>query len=700
MKRALLVALLASCYPTPDFRGQRPCEEGVTPCPSGQVCIEDFCQARNQAARLGADLNGKVQRSIDGLGALSPVAGAVVEIVGAGLFAQTDEFGQFRLRAIPEGQHQLVVLTASGTDLAQPRFEGAEAGRFDLLVEAADVGGTLRRDLILSPRGDLAGRIVLDGLDPFADVHGGVVVFVPGVAGAGDITGPNGIFLLADLPAGEHEIRVESAAHGPFTFVAQVDALARNWFRLDEPIPPANQSLDRRIEGRVQGAEKLAGGSLQLLAFPLFASGKQSIALDQDGRFSADLASPGPYVISLRGAGFRPAQRSGILAGQTDVELQAIVVQGEDLDEDGTSDAEDADRDGDGCLNESDVMPNDPRGCLDADGDGLPDDLDNDDDGDGASDVEEARPGHDGVVTDHRAVNTTQDGDVVIEQGDDVAISSDGILRIISADGDVSIQSPGEGFSYVAETQQEGLVYGPYGLVMAQGEGSVVRLLIANHPATQGDELQLLRRPAGCQTADCTLSARLDCRLSGYRGWLRCAHDLTLTGAVDERLWVRQGRRQINRMVDLNALKNAAPEEVQEVCLAMTSVTSVYAIFNRQIAVWRGEFRLGVQEVGQPHGPSCYGVRGDCVQRPIPDIDGDSLQIIAWNLVPATLIGGSPITEVNAAGSDPKLQVTSPLPGVGHVLTATISDGLSEPQTLSLNIVIRPLSSAVDCWLQ
>ncbi len=77
------------------------------------------------------------------------------------------------------------------------------------------------------------------------------------------------------------------------------------------------------------------------------------------------------------------------------------------------------------------------------------------------------------------------------------------------------------------------------------------------------------------------MSARLSCERGGYRSWLRCEDRLTFTGELDELLWVRQGRRTINRMVDLNALKAAADEPYQEVCLAMTSNTSIYALFNR-----------------------------------------------------------------------------------------------------------------------
>ena len=226
-------------------------------------------------------------------------------------------------------------------------------------------------------------------------------------------------------------------------------------------------------------------------------------------------------------------------------------------------------------------------------------------------------------------------------------------------------------------------------------------LVIPNHPAAPGDELQLLRRGAECFSADCTVSARLSCERGGYRSWLRCEDRLNFTGEVDERLWVRQGRRTINRMVDLNALKDAADEIYQEVCLAMTSTTSIYALFNRQIAVWRGEFLLGDDQTGQHHNPSCYnfqGNEGDCVVQPIRDIDGDELQIIDFDLSAAQLLGQAPIQVVNADSADPKLQVRQVLPGAGHRISATFSDGLSEPQTVHIDLILRSLSGAVDCW--
>ena len=533
----LLCALLSGCFPTPNFHDQRPCEDGVTPCATGQVCIDSFCQAQTGARRQGVDLNGRVLRTADDQLVPLPVAEAIVEIAGAGLFGQTDEAGQFRLRAVPPGTYELVVLTPTAPAGAPSRYEAPPVGRFDLVVDEADVGGTLNRDLLLNPVGELTGRVIFEGVDPFADEHGGAVVFVPGVRRAGDITSPDGTFLISGIPAGEHEIRVESATHGPVSFTAQVDALARNWVDVSDPITLMNQSRERRIEGQVSSPTLRSLDQLTLIAFPLFGTIEQTVALDADGGFQLDIEEFGPYAIALRGEGVRPAQVTGLVAGQTGVELLAVAVEGNDLDEDGIIDSEDTDSDGDGCENSVDDLPLDPRGCTDSDGDALADDLDSDDECDGASDVEEARPGRDGLVSDHRSVNTTEDGVVILEQGDAAAMSADGVLIVREAQGAASIEQPADGFRYVAETQQEGLIYGPYRLQLAAGENSVVDLVIPNHPAKPGDELQLLRRPAGCTSADCTVSARLSCERGGYRSWLRCEDRLTFNGEVDERLW-------------------------------------------------------------------------------------------------------------------------------------------------------------------
>jgi hypothetical protein len=572
-------------------------------------------------------------------------------------------------------------------------------------VEEADLGGTLQKDLVLNRRGDLAGRLVLADRDPFAEVHGGAIVFVPGVTNAGDITGPDGTFLITSLPEGEHEFVVESAEYGPFRFSAQIDAFARNWVTQPDPVPAANQSLERRIAGRIEAPSGGIDPGLQLRAMPIFASGNQVVTVADDGSFDFALNAPGPHTLVLRGAGWRPAQISGIVAGETQVVLAAIAVEAGDLDEDGVVDAQDADRDGDGCLDTVDAMPDDPRGCADRDGDGLPDDLDNDDECDGASDIEEARPGRDGVVTDHQHVDHTENGGVVVDQGDLAAMSADGVLRVVSTDGTAQITDPAGGLRYVVDPQQDALIYGPYRLQLDQGDGAVVQLFIASHPADDGDELQLLRRPAGCAAADCTISERPRCVRSGYRNWLRCRHDLAVAGAVDEQVWVRQARRPLNRMADFAALQAGASTFNQGVCLAMTSQTPVYALFNRQIAVWRREFRLVVDDVGIPHMPSCYAstpnpIEG-CVVEAIRDDDGDALVIIDWRLETQG-VGGildPPIQIVDGASGNPSLRVTQVLPGIGHRVIATLSDGISSPQEITLELSVVGLSASMHCWV-
>ena len=707
MRLALALALAfasAGCFPTADPLGYRLCEAGASPCPSGQSCQNGLCQPRPEAAREGADLNGTVTRGSAGSPVPIPVAGAVVEVAGAGLFAQTDENGAFRIRAIPAGAHQLIVLTPTGSDLAEPRFEGPQAGSFALTVDDADLGGTLQKDLVLNRRGDLAGRLVLADRDPFAEVHGGAVVFVPGIPSAGDITGPDGVFLITGLPEGAHQVVVESAEHGPFEFSAQVDALARNWIIQSDPVPAVNSSLSRRIAGRIDTPAGGLDSGLQLRAMPIFGAGRQVVTLEDDGGFDFALGAPGPYALVLRGDGWRPAQISGVVAGQNDITLRAIAVEGGDLDEDGVVDAEDADRDGDGCLDVDDAMPDDPRGCGDRDHDGLPDDLDNDDECDGASDTEEARPGLDGVVTDHQQVDHTENGGVVVTQGDFAAMSADGILRVVSATGTAQITDPAAGFRYVVDPQQDALIYGPYRLQLDPGDGALVQLFIASHPAEDGDELQLLRRPAGCTAADCTLSERPRCVRSGYRNWLRCSHDLTVSGVVDELVWVRQARRPLNRIADFAALQASASPFDRGACLAITSETPVYALFHRQIAVWRGEFRLVSDDIGIPHMPSCYAstpnpVEG-CIVAAIRDDDGDALVITDWRLEAQGIggIGQVPIEVINGESSNPSIRVTHVLPGIGHRLIATISDGISEPQEVTIELSLVGLSASLHCW--
>lgn len=63
-----------------------------------------------------------------------------------------------------------------------------------------------------------------------------------------------------------------------------------------------------------------------------------------------------------------------------------------DLDDDGTTDPKDSDRDGDGVANHEDLWPEDPDEWEDTDGDGVGNNADEDDDGDGVADGDDVQP--------------------------------------------------------------------------------------------------------------------------------------------------------------------------------------------------------------------------------------------------------------------------------------------------------------------
>lgn len=103
-----------------------------------------------------------------------------------------------------------------------------------------------------------------------------------------------------------------------------------------------------------------------------------------------------------------------------------------DTDGDGVLDADDPDRDNDGCPNETDEYPLDGSACRDSDGDGVPDEHDDDDDDDGLSDAEELSAGLDGWLTDAMAADT--DGDGAADDTDNCPVSAN--LSQADMDGD------------------------------------------------------------------------------------------------------------------------------------------------------------------------------------------------------------------------------------------------------------------------
>ena len=64
------------------------------------------------------------------------------------------------------------------------------------------------------------------------------------------------------------------------------------------------------------------------------------------------------------------------------------------------------DLDADGCLDEKDVFPDNPRECTDSDNDGVGDNEDADDDNDGWTDTEEIRLGTNSLSSAEKPVDS------------------------------------------------------------------------------------------------------------------------------------------------------------------------------------------------------------------------------------------------------------------------------------------------------
>jgi RHS repeat-associated protein len=109
----------------------------------------------------------------------------------------------------------------------------------------------------------------------------------------------------------------------------------------------------------------------------------------------------------------------------------------DDLDGDGTPDAEDDDIDGDGTPNAEDGFPTDAGETADTDGDGIGDNADDDDDGDGYLDSIEAAVGSD--PTDPESIPDDLDGDLIPDETDE-DIDGDGTPN----DGDAFPADPTE----------------------------------------------------------------------------------------------------------------------------------------------------------------------------------------------------------------------------------------------------------------
>jgi cysteine-rich repeat protein len=375
-------------------------------------------------------LEGVVRHGIDGQSALVPWPGARIEVVGYGLVTaggfgpeSSGPPGWFRLQIPSLASDRNIEFLVFDPDVPK---DAPPAGRrvYNLL------GGTKAQvsvDLDVGARGSVAGRVELVD-EPHS---GGVIVYVEGVPGADDLSGPDGSFYLHGIPEGDVRIGFvyEDYVVAPTTFIATtVDPYLVK--ALEETVllsAAVGQPSTAGVSGQVHLAEEMNASDLELVVSPLIGRNSEGLSaaqpvkvmgLESDGAFAFALDFAEPHTLMLRSKAdssampIRSTRLHHVRRGSSDLLMAARwatydadgdgYADGADTDGDGLSDAVDEDPDNDGCLDEPELTRLNPYSCGDLDADGIADGIDPDLDGDGDSDLEELTMGADGKFSDLR----------------------------------------------------------------------------------------------------------------------------------------------------------------------------------------------------------------------------------------------------------------------------------------------------------
>ncbi len=239
------------------------------------------------------DISGVV---VDPFG--DPVAGAEViaeSIAGYREVRATDAAGRFRFALLVAGRYRVAG--------ARPGFEPAER-----LVELArDASLVLRNPLVLVPA--LPATLSVRVVDPQGFVLPGVVVQATGPGGeeAEGVTGPDGIFRLADVRTGRWSVEAALAGFAPGAGAAE----AR--FGTDAAVSLA-LDLDYAVAEHVVvlGSRRPIGGELRMVDSPVTTSVVSAEAIETTpGSYLGDAlrAVPGLNVIQLSARDVQLASR-------------------------------------------------------------------------------------------------------------------------------------------------------------------------------------------------------------------------------------------------------------------------------------------------------------------------------------------------------------------------------------------------------
>lgn len=331
--------------------------------------------------------------------------GTSIGVLGASLFVTTNEDGRFEITRTPLGDLTLVVNRPAGNGGQRALSRRIRGTRIVYDGQSVPLG-----DIELTASGGIGGRVRLSDRARPEDAGGSLVVAAQ--TGFKAVVGLDGRFLLPSLPEGALDIVAFRPGYVPASrrgiiVSPDADVAAKD---LDLEAFAASTSA---VRGRVQLEGESAAPDVSVSFESVPPLPPVAVRTDGAGEFSAVLQY-GAYRVRTHKDSYRDVVLSGVVATSSGaIGLLPIYLAKEvagDADGDGLLDADDGDRDNDGCANDVDDFPLDVSACRDTDRDGIADEYDDDDDDDLLPDAEELSLGVDGWRTDPFVADTDTDG--------------------------------------------------------------------------------------------------------------------------------------------------------------------------------------------------------------------------------------------------------------------------------------------------
>ena len=372
-----------------------------------------------------------------------PAQAATVLIKGTPFATQIDGNGNFEISGVPEGVWDLEVFPA-GQFVDYPPL---------LVRTSVDAGGI--KDLgtlTLFDPGFVAGQIFINPGVPASTIIG--------VLEGGTVTTPtstDGVYLLSRVAPGIHDIVAINNGQSVTKNGVEVEPNSTS-HNIDFNFGNAD-TLPVTIEGTAGFVDGSSPSGIEVFLLNARNGDRlDSVIVGSDGSFSFE-APPDAYVVRAikDGSQNQASIPSGALSAGRTFRVTLLLSSG-DADGDGIPDEDDPDIDNDGCLNEVDAFPYDPRECEDEDGDGIGDNSDPD------NKVDTDRDGHPDatdncVVTPNPQQLNTGDNDLVGDACDNCVNTDNTDQTDSDSDtvGDVCDNCPNDANLDQADTDFDGI---------------------------------------------------------------------------------------------------------------------------------------------------------------------------------------------------------------------------------------------------